>query len=134
MIYIISDTHSNKIELKATKDDILIHLGDWEQGEVKTDAFKVLVSGNHDMFPTDCWDFVCDGFLVNHYWFTHEPADRMPKGAYWNVHGHTHYQNMNDFGYEKKSWHFTVPPNQILDFERFIFEQKIQKKEEDKWQ
>jgi predicted phosphodiesterase len=134
MIYLISDTHSNKIELKATKDDVLIHLGDWEQGEVNTEAFKILVSGNHDMFPTDKWDFVCDGFLKDHIWYTHEPAERLPKGAYWNIHGHVHYHNMNDCGYEKKWFHLNIEPNTIFNLDRFMFEEKDKRRQEMKWE
>ena len=126
-IYVASDTHGAKIKFDSNKDDTLIHLGDWERGEVDTEAYKILVSGNHDCFPTEEWDFVCDGFLKDHIWFTHEPAERLPKGAYWNVCGHIHDGKMNDYGYEKKSWHILLPPNEILNLDRVFFDAGIQR-------
>ncbi len=123
-IFVVADTHSRKIDFRATKEDVLIHCGDWERGEVITDAFRVLVLGNHDIFPTDPWDFVCDGFLYKHIWFTHEPAERLPKGAYFNVCGHIHDGRMNDYGFEEKSWHLLLPPNEIHNLEKLMYERK----------
>jgi len=132
-IFVAADTHSRKIEFESQSDDLFIMCGDWEQGEVNTKAKKILVSGNHDMFPTDIWDFVADGILLKHIWFTHEPAFTLPLGAYWNVHGHTHYHNPTELGYPKKVWHRALPPNQILLLEKFMFEENEKLTEDEKW-
>lgn len=134
MIYVCADTHSRKIEFDATEEDTFIHCGDWEQGEVITKAKKVLVRGNHDIFPPEGWDLVVDGLLIDKYWFTHEPAERLPKGAIYNICGHVHYHNMNDIGYEKKWFHRVLPPNTILTLDKFLFEYDQQNKQEKIWE
>ena len=122
--FVVADTHGTRIEFESNFEDLLIHLGDWERGEIKTKAKKILISGNHDMFSTNEWDFVCDGLLLDHIWYTHEPAERMPKGSHYNICGHLHDNDMNDFGYEKKPWHIVLPANEILDLEKVLWEKK----------
>lgn len=134
MIYIAADTHSNKIEFTSGKEDLFILCGDWERGEIKTNAKKILIRGNNDIFSTDGWDFVCDGLLIGKYWFTHFPAERLPKGAEFNICGHTHLHNMNDCGFEQKWFHRVIPPNTILDLDRFMFEENDKRKQEQKWE
>lgn len=131
--FIVGDTHSGSIEFESKPEDTLIHLGDYIQGEVKTKAKKILIIGNHDEMDTDGFDLACHGLLLNQIWFTHEPAERLPKGAKWNICGHVHYHNMNDCGYEKKWFHMVLPPNQIVELDRFIFEQQAQKRLEETW-
>jgi len=114
MIYVVADTHGTNIEFESLPEDILIHCGDWEMGEIKTAAKKILVFGNHDFMPPKPFDFACDGLLLDHIWFTHEPAFSMPLGAHLNVCGHVHETDMNDLGYREKPWHKVLPPNTIL--------------------
>jgi predicted phosphodiesterase len=122
--FVCADTHGAKIEFDSEPEDLLIHLGDYEMGEVLTNAKKIIVVGNHDSLPLDQFDFACDGFLKDHIWFTHEPAERLPKGAYWNVCGHIHDGKLNDYGYEKKPWHILLPPNEILNLDKVLWENK----------
>ncbi len=122
LIYIVCDTHSGNIKFEATEQDTLICLGDWVQGEIDTKAKKILVRGDGDTMATDAWDFVCDGLLLDHIWFTHEPAFSLPLRAKRNIFGHLHAGNINDFGYQEKEWHFWLPPNEVHELDRFIFE------------
>lgn len=131
--YVVGDTHGRGIKFKSEPEDLLIHIGDYEQGDIETDAQKVIILGNHDTLPVDKFDFACDGLLFKGIWFTHEPAERMPKGAKWNVCGHVHYHNMNDCGYEKKWFHIVLPPNQILLLDKVIFDHETRQQEEHKW-
>lgn len=120
--YIIGDTHGRAIKLQSEPEDLLIHLGDYEQGSIDTAAKKILILGNHDMMSVDLFDFACDGLLFNKIWFTHEPAERLPKGAVWNIYGHIHDGKINDFGYEQKSWHIWLPPNEVHELGKFMWE------------
>lgn len=123
-IFVVADTHGSKIEFASNPEDILIHCGDWESGEINTAAKKILVLGNHDILPPVPFDFVCSGILLNNVWFTHEPAFTMPLGGHYNVHGHTHDIDLNDLGYVRKPWHITLIPNEIKTLERIIWEHK----------
>lgn len=127
--YIVGDTHGRKIDFNSEPDDLLIHLGDYEEGEVKTSAKRILIIGNHDDRPLDQFDIACDGLLYKKIWFTHEPAERLPKGAIWNIFGHIHDGKINDYGYEQKSWHVWLPPNEIHDLDKFMFEAERAKNE-----
>ena len=102
MIFVATNTESRNIDFKYDKDDIFVHLGDWEQGNLP-DIYKILISGEKDIFESDQWDVVVDGMLKDKIWFSHEPAERLPKGALWNVCGHI--ENLNDYGYELKPFH-----------------------------
>lgn len=124
MIYIVGDTHGSKIEFQSQPEDILVHVGDWEIGEVNTQAKKILIRGNHDIMPPEPFDFMCDGLLLEHIWFTHEPAFQIPLGAHWNICGHVHETAMNDIGYIQKPWHIVVEPNVIKTLDQLIFEAK----------
>lgn len=130
--YIVVDTHSRKIEFESNPEDTLICLGDWEQGEIKTKAKKILIRGDHDILPTDTWDFVCDGLLLSHIWYTHEPAFTLPLGAKRNIFGHLHTGKINEFGYQEKEWHFWLPPNEVHELYKFLFESKERKNLENK--
>lgn len=122
--YIAADTHGSEVKFESEPEDIFILVGDWEIGDIKTAAKKILVYGNHDLLPPEPFDFACDGLLLNHIWYTHEPAFRLPLGAHWNVCGHIHENNMNDLGYERKPWHILLPPNTVLNLDRVIMEKK----------
>lgn len=126
MIYVVGDTHGAKVEMpQLTEEDILVHIGDWEIGEVITPAKKILIYGNHDILPVyPTFDFACDGLLLEHIWFTHEPAFQIPLGAHWNVCGHVHETDMNDIGYIQKPWHIVVIPNEIRTLDQLVFEAK----------
>lgn len=128
--YVCGDTHGRSIKFDSNPEDLLIHIGDYEQGEIETNAKKVLIYGNHDLLPVDQFDLACDGLLYKKCWFTHEPAERLPKGAIWNVFGHIHDGKINDYGYEEKSWHVHLPPNEIRKLDELLF-QKDQQKHED---
>jgi predicted phosphodiesterase len=124
-IFIVGDTHGSRIQFPSEENDILIHVGDYEMGKIETKAKRILIYGNHDQLPVDKeFDFACDGLLLNHVWFTHEPAFTMPLGAYWNVCGHVHDNDMNDLGYVNKPWHVVVVPNEIKTLDRLLFEAK----------
>jgi calcineurin-like phosphoesterase family protein len=83
-------------------EDLVIHLGDVMIGK-RDDRLrflpgrKILVRGNHDRAQSNTWwmekgafDFACDGFMFRNVWLTHEPANALPEGALYNVHGHLH--------------------------------------------
>lgn len=128
--YVVGDTHGRAVEFKSNPEDLLIHIGDYEQGEIRTDAKRILIYGNHDIMPVDQqFDFACDGLILNKVYFTHEPAERLPKGAIWNVFGHIHDGKINDYGYEQKTWHIWLPPNQVQTLDRVIFEASEAKRE-----
>lgn len=123
-IYIIADTHGTNIKFESKPEDLLIHLGDYETGKIETAAKKIIIRGDHDMLPLDEFDFACDGLLINHYWLTHEPAFTLPLGAKRNIFGHIHTGRINEFGYQEKEWHYWLPPNEIHELDKFIFEAK----------
>lgn len=128
-VYVVGDTHGREIKFESEADDILIHIGDYEQGKINTKAKKILIYGNHDMLPVDEFDFACDGLLFKKIWFTHEPAERLPKGAIMNVFGHIHDGKINDYGYEQKSWHLWLPPNEVHLLDKLVFEHEEKKRE-----
>jgi predicted phosphodiesterase len=115
MIYVITDTHGSDLShLELTGKDTLIHLGDWCGSPLPAGCRNVLVQGNHDYgYLKSEFDLVVDGFLLNHVWFTHEPAFTLPLGAHHNVHGHLHTHDYEDYGYVKKSFHRRVFPNKL---------------------
>lgn len=127
MIYIVADTHSSKIEFKSNPEDTLICLGDWTQGEIKTNAKKILIRGDHDYMDNSVWDLVCNGLFLEDVWFTHEPAFSLPLGAKRNIFGHLHTGRINEFGYQEKEWHFWLPPNEVHELDKFMFESRLRK-------
>lgn len=129
-VYIVADTHSRKIEFESQPDDLLICLGDWVQGEIKTKAKKILVRGDADTMDNSAWDLVVDGLLLDHVWFTHCPAFSLPLGAKRNIFGHLHAGNINDFGYQEKEWHFHLPPNEVHELDKFMFQSRLRKNAE----
>jgi len=60
---------------------------------------KILIMGNHDIFPAQFYadagfDFVNDGFIWKNIIFSHVPLHFSAfQGAEYNVHGHTHGYN-----------------------------------------
>jgi predicted phosphodiesterase len=126
-VFVVGDTHGSSIKFKSEKNDILVHVGDYETGKIETEAKRVLIYGNHDQWPVDdSFDFACDGLLMNHIWFTHEPAFSLPLGAYYNICGHVHDNNMNELGYIQKPWHIVVKPNEIRTLDQILWEHKNQ--------
>ena len=107
--YLIADTHGQKIKCKGH----LIHLGDADESLVSAPGGKMLIRGNHDHTPKQ-FDFVCEGMMKWHIWFSHEPAERLPKGAHYNIHGHLHGNKYSDYGYEKKKFHIELPVNKLV--------------------
>lgn len=129
-LFVVGDTHGREVSFESVPEDTLIHLGDWEMGNIKTKARKILIRGNHtDLDPMATFDFICDGLLYNQVWFTHEPAERLPKGAVMNIYGHIHDGKINDYGYEQKSWHLWLPPNEVHLLDKLIFEHREAKRE-----
>ena len=116
MTYLISDTHGK--DITPPKDcDTLIHLGDYVSGNV-TGSLTLFISvrGNHDiMIPEP--DFVCDSIMIGEYYLTHQPVDRLPRGAAYNIHGHLHGQPYEDYGFEKKPFHIEILPNKLVSLE-----------------
>jgi predicted phosphodiesterase len=115
LIYLISDTHQKDLKFNFKKEDILIHLGDYDKGEIKGSFKKILIIGNHDN-RTDKFDFACDGLLLKNVWFSHEPSERLPKGAYLNICGHLHNNKFSDYGFEKKKFNKVLEPNKLYKF------------------
>ncbi len=116
MIYLIVDTHGAEIVLPA--DCLkLFHLGDFVEGKIRlpgTATRAVLIRGNHDKNLSECpFDFVCDGLLIDGFWFTHEPAFSLPLGAHFNIHGHLHGNVYEDYGYIRKPFHIELKPNTL---------------------
>jgi len=91
----------------------LIHLGDSEGSKIIAKGKTILIRGNHDI-STKGFDMICDGLMKWHIWFTHEPAERLPKGAHYNIHGHLHGNSYSDYGYEKKKFHIELEPNKLI--------------------
>lgn len=121
-VFIVCDTHSRKIEFESQPDDLLICLGDWTQGEIKTKAKKILVRGDADTMDNSAWDLVVDGLLLDHVWFTHAPAFSLPLGAKRNIFGHIHTGRVEEFGFLEREWQFHLPPNEVHNLDKFIFE------------
>lgn len=85
-------------------DDLVIHLGDvfigkpegWDAIYPELPGRKVLVRGNHDRNRSLAWwmshgfDFACDSMMYRGQWLTHEPANALPDGCTYNIHGHLH--------------------------------------------
>lgn len=85
-------------------EDLVIHCGDVVNGDRNRvteimnglNGRKVLVEGNHDRKHGEQWwmnhgfDFACQGFKFRNAWITHEPAQHLPEGCLYNIHGHLH--------------------------------------------
>lgn len=111
MIYVITDTHGTDLLDVPTDCTTLIHLGDYETG-LLPDCYKILVRGNHDNKDSEEeFDLVVDGLMLDHIWFTHEPAFSLPLGAHYNAHGHLHENNYQDYGYINKPFHIRLTPH-----------------------
>lgn len=111
-IYVIADTHGQ--EIHCPNWGTLIHLGDYERGKIYGAGFKVLVRGNHDVYTED-FDFICEGMHLSHYYLSHVPLERIPAGAYFNLHGHMHGGCYSDYGYCKKEFHIELCPNTLYE-------------------
>lgn len=122
MIYIITDTHGKDIDIELGKKDVLIHLGDYEHGSMCRFGTKILVKGNHDEgAPLDQFDLICNGLLLELKYFgiylTHEPVERLPRGASFNVCGHLHNNDPEDYGYKIKKFHRILKPGELYMIE-----------------
>lgn len=109
-IYIVSDTHGSDI-IFDHPNDILIHLGDYESGDIQGFKSLILIKGNHDMDDSEIFDLIVDGMIINHALLTHEPVERLPKSCHINIHGHLHGNNYEDYGYLQKPFHRLLAPN-----------------------
>jgi len=87
----------------VAEDDLVIHCGDViiqsASGLPKImselPGRKILVCGNHDKKPdwymkNGTFDFACYALEYGHVYFTHQPAQHLPAGCNWNIHGHWH--------------------------------------------
>lgn len=124
MIYLIADTHGQEIpDGEMDFNDTLIHVGDYGKGNIPLRPRSVLVLGNHDEGVTNYnskFDFICEGVLLDHVWFTHEPAFSLPLGAHYNIHGHLHENDYEDYGYIKKPFHIRLLPNLLYKLDDLI--------------
>ena len=114
MLYVITDTHG--AELPAVPAGAtLLHLGDWEHGARAPAGAAILVRGNHDgaSGPLGSFDLVCDGVIIGEVLYTHEPVERLPRGCVWNVHGHLHDDRYEEYGYQRRPFHFRLEPARL---------------------
>jgi calcineurin-like phosphoesterase family protein len=86
-----------------SKDDIVIHLGDFalhkdskavEEIINSLNGRKILILGNHDRksthwYLTHGFSFVCDSFVLDGILFTHRPVEKIEKWKF-NIFGHIH--------------------------------------------
>lgn len=121
MIYLIADTHKSLIPIPNDCDK-LIHLGDYVSGEIKEAncLMRVLVKGNHDTEASysDEFDIEVDALRIGEFYFSHEPMERLPRGAAYNIHGHLHYGGYEDYGYKQKPFHYCLEPNKLYSLEQ----------------
>lgn len=112
--YLIADTHD--AEIKVPDDcEYLIHLGD--EGESKApECNNILVKGNH-YNPGNNFSYECDALRIGEFYFSHEPMERLPRGAAYNIHGHLHYGGYEDYGYKQKPFHYCLEPNKLYSLE-----------------
>jgi calcineurin-like phosphoesterase family protein len=94
----------------VTDDDVVLYLGDfgwWDVESIRSFAEQLngtmaLVRGNHDEFGVDDVPFpVLDSYTVSYqgyqFYCSHYPED-VPTGAsWWNVHGHVHNNDLEQF-------------------------------------
>ena len=117
-VYLVGDTHGYPIEIK-NKDALLIHLGDAEDTEIIGECrTKILIRGNHDEETigkcfNETFDLIVDSLVMYDVFFTHEPAERLPKGCCLNIHGHLHDLSYSDYGYEQKPFHIRLIPHEL---------------------
>jgi len=85
-------------------NDLVIHLGDVFIGNLKDydhiwqnlPGRWILIRGNHDRKHSISWwmehgfQFACDSMIFRAMWLTHEPANSLPEGCAYNIHGHLH--------------------------------------------
>lgn len=112
-LFLITDTHGEDIVLPFGTQTF-IHLGDCEQSNIyypHTPVISILVKGNHDNSTVDPFDIVCDSIVIDTLLFTHEPVERLPKGAHYNVHGHLHADKYEEYGFKKNEFHIRLEPN-----------------------
>lgn len=118
MIYFVADTHGESIIWPIRHGDTLIHVGDYVSGPMPPFIKKILVRGNHDSPEAEAaFLFACDGLLIENLWITHEPVERLPKGAHINVCGHLHDNHWPDYGFERKPFHFLLKPGEVYDID-----------------
>jgi len=121
-IYVISDTHGE--DIVCPDDCTLIHLGDFTGGKITGGKIKVLVRGNNDSSYYPQFDFIVDGILRNEVYFSHEPQERLPRGAGLNLCGHMHSEPLDDYGYKLKRFHRVLPANELMRLEEALCPQQ----------
>lgn len=99
--------------------DRVIHLGDVILGTNEKPSLrpvledlpgtKILVMGNHDKqsvtwYMRNGFAFACESLVFKNVLFTHKPAQSLPIGIEWNVHGHFHNNNHRRFEVPVHSW------------------------------
>ena len=97
----MDDFMISKWNEKVSKEDIVIHLGDFAlAGEDKIKKLRsklngtiILIKGNHDWRVKENYGFIIvKGILqINNFLLTHKPlpAEEIPQG-FVNIHGHVH--------------------------------------------
>lgn len=124
MTYLVADTHGADINIPQD-GRALIHLGDWIKGKIAHPGGSILpalilIRGNHDNnVNLEKFDIITDGILIDGIWLSHEPVERLPKGAHLNVHGHLHDNNYEDYGYIKKPFHVCLVPGKFYELSGF---------------
>jgi hypothetical protein len=123
-MYLIADTHGQDVKCCGE----LIHLGDCNGSKVLAPQ-AILIRGNHEE-KTDFtqFDYICDGLILNNVLFTHEPQERLPKGCHFNICGHLHDDNPDDYGFIKKEFHIILPANKLIKITEILDEVEINKR------
>lgn len=115
-IYIAADSHGCTVILPSDCT-LFIHLGDFVSGKIVGGNTKVLIRGNHDHGVHAEFNLECDALRIGENYFTHEPMERLPRGAAYNYHGHIHKGDYSNYGYEEKDFHRLVKPGEIIRLE-----------------
>lgn len=92
----------SKWNAKVSKEDIVIHLGDFSCGSIgeirnirnRLNGNIILIKGNHDRDTIkECGFLVIEGNLrIGNLILSHEPMQEVPIG-FVNVHGHIHHRD-----------------------------------------
>jgi calcineurin-like phosphoesterase family protein len=120
-------------------EDLVFHLGDVALGvggrmrELQAllqglPCKKVLILGNHDkQSPTwymrNGFDAAVTSIVYKRVFLTHKPADRLPPGAWLNVHGHLHNSPHHKWEHIEKPWHRLLHIEDRLEpveFDKFV--------------
>jgi calcineurin-like phosphoesterase family protein len=123
----------------VSPEDLVFHLGDVALGvgdrmrELQDllqglPGKKVLILGNHDkQSPTwymrNGFDAAVTSIVYKRIFLTHRPADRLPPGAWLNVHGHLHNSSHRKWDHVVKPWHRLLQIEDRLEpveFDKFV--------------